>query len=247
MVKELIISGEVLKVDAEILSQIKKLGMNYNLLQLCDFLPHSVASHPDMCMYYTSKGEWIAHKNAYDLLKSIDTDAMVSLSDQESENITKIQHNCEEIKYPNDASLDCLRMGKQMFCGKGTDKKVLETETTSGCEIIFTKQGYVKCSVCVVGKDALITEDCGLAKQFEEHGFDVLLLKKREVVLPGYNCGFIGGASFKFANDGLAFFGDVKKHSEYENIKSFCASHGVFCEALSESVLTDFGGAMCIK
>ena len=126
MVKELIISGEVLKVNAEILSQIKKLGINYNLLELCDFLPHPVASHPDMCMFYTSKGEWIVHKNAYDLIKSIDSDTMVSFSVQETRNITKSKHKYEEIEYPNDASLDCLRIEKQMFCGKGTDKQVLE-------------------------------------------------------------------------------------------------------------------------
>ena len=63
MVKELIISGEVMKVNAEILSQIKKLGINYNLLELCDFLPHPVASHPDMCMFYTSKGERVRSKS----------------------------------------------------------------------------------------------------------------------------------------------------------------------------------------
>lgn len=233
--------------DKTIADEIVRLGIVPHGIGPCTFLDNAVCTHPDMCMFHLGKGMWVAYHNAFEVLKGFyDIENVKEASCTESAP-KSVQSNNKVLKYPHDAGLDCLILGKHLFYGAGADRLIVNKATELGCKLVKCKQGYVKCGICIVGKDACITEDKGLAESLRSCGVDVLLLNEKCVQLHGYNCGFIGGASFKFSHDALAFFGDICGHPEYDSIKGFCANHGAKCVSLSDGVLMDFGGAFCLR
>ncbi|MBR5308656.1 MAG: hypothetical protein IKU43_07780 [Clostridia bacterium] len=135
-----------------------------------------------------------------------------------------------------------------MICNtKTVHKKVLDYAEDSKLKIINVNQGYAKCNICVVDEDSVITEDCGIASILNKNGYDVLLLKNHCVRLPGYEYGFIGGASGKLAKDKLAFFGCIENHTEFGRIYDFLNRKGIEAVSLSDEPLTDYGSLIPIE
>lgn len=154
----------------------------------------------------------------------------------------------EFLKYPCDVGLNCAILGRKMVCNtKYCDKKVLEYAKICGFDIIHVNQGYAKCNICVVSDNAVITEDRGIFEILTKKGIDCLLLNRHEVILNGYDYGFIGGASGKISDNVLAFCGNIQMHSEYENIKSFCDKYNVQILSLSDDALYDVGSIIAIS
>ena len=56
---------------------------------------------------------------------------------------------------------------------------------------INTKQGYSKCSICVVSDNAIITEDENIFKAVSKYDIDVLKINKGLVKLKGFDYGFL--------------------------------------------------------
>ena len=106
-------------------------------------------------------------------------------------------------------------------------------------------QGYSGCSICSVGENALITADKIIAQKAEEQGIDALLISPGHILLPGFDSGFIGGASFSF-NDKVYFFGNATLHPDWSKIADFFHSHKVNTVMLSQDALCDYGSAITI-
>lgn len=152
------------------------------------------------------------------------------------------------IKYPEDVFFNSLILGNRLICCRRfVHPSAIEFAREHNYDIINVNQGYTKCNICVVNENAIITEDNGIAKVLLDFGFDVLLLEKNSVKLPGYKYGFIGGASGKIADDKLAFCGDIAKHPEYDRILSFLVRHDVAPVSLSDEPLEDFGSLIPIE
>ena len=120
-------------------------------------------------------------------------------------------------------------------------------EVLSDIECIDVSQGYNKCSICLVSDSKFITSDNGLLYSLTENGCDVLYITPGSILLPGFDYGFIGGASFEIGENILAFNGNVDNHPDSSLIKNFCQSAGVELISLSEQSLMDIGSAVVIK
>ena len=83
-----------------------------------------------------------------------------------------------------------------------------------GLELIPVKQGYAKCSLCIVSENAVITADEGLAYTLCRAGLDVLKIIPGCIRLPGYGYGFIGGCCGKLDAATMAFAGDPLTHPD---------------------------------
>ena len=106
-------------------------------------------------------------------------------------------------------------------------------------------QGYAKCSTLLFGNNA-VTADTGIYNALYSHGINALLIKAGGIRLPGYNYGFIGGASFVF-DDTVMFFGNLCLHPDYKEITDFIYSKGYKIISDNSMPLTDFGGAVIDK
>lgn len=148
-------------------------------------------------------------------------------------------------EYPGDAALDAARVGNVLIYHPScTDAAVLSQITSAGLKPIATRQGYVKCSVCIVDDHSLITSDQGIARRTSKAGLDVLQINPGFVELDGYRYGFIGACCGKLAPDLIAFTGDLETHPDCQNIRNFLSGRGVRDIALCHGPLRDIGGIL---
>lgn len=143
-------------------------------------------------------------------------------------------------KYPDDAGLCAAVIGRRVF--HNSSLSMLSDESS----LINVRQGYAKCTTCIVNENAVITSDKGMAKKMTDEGLDVLSISDGFISLKGYKNGFIGGSAFKIAPDKLAFTGSLKDHPDKAAIETFLLFHGVKPLYLTEKCIFDIGSAIPI-
>ena len=144
--------------------------------------------------------------------------------------------------YPMDAGLNFCLIGRKLIYNPNTANCAVVSKLD--CEMIPCKQGYTKCSICVVDENAIITADTKIAQIAAENGIEALLVEKDIAALDGFEYGFIGGASFKIDRNKIAFTGIIKKTDEKNKIESFLSRRGIEAIYLTEHELFDIGSAI---
>ena len=144
--------------------------------------------------------------------------------------------------YPMDAGLNFCLIGRKLIYNPNTANCAVVSKLD--CEMIPCKQGYTKCSICVVDENAIITADTKIAQIAAENGIEALLGEKDIAALDGFEYGFIGGASFKIDRNKIAFTGIIKKTDEKNKIESFLSRRGIEAIYLTEHELFDIGSAI---
>lgn len=215
----------------ECINTLQNLGISVILVPCSRFFDKAVCGHADMNVLNID-GKVFTYQETKHLFENCE------IVDREEQNL---------LKYPYDVGLNCAILGKKMVCNtKYCNKKVLEYAKIHGFEIIHINQGYAKCNICVVCGNAVITEDKGIFEVLSKKGIDCLLLNNHEVKLDGYGYGFIGGASGKISDNTLAFCGCIQKHTQYNEIKSFCEKYNIQITSLSDDDLYDVGSIIRI-
>lgn len=149
--------------------------------------------------------------------------------------------------YPYDIAYNAARIGNNIICNKKyTDDVIIEFANKNGLNIINTKQGYAKCSICVVSNDAIITSDKNIQSVALENKIDVLLVNDNEIKLEGFDHGFIGGATGLIKENILAVNGNIKLHNNYKEILDFCTKHGVEVISLNNDEIIDIGSILAV-
>ena len=198
-------------------------------------LAQPINAHPDMSLLNIGD-KWFVSGEV--------NESFIFLKNRE---VTDREVGSEILEYPMDIALNSAVVGKNMICRKKyTDKKVICYAESRGYKIIDVKQGYAKCSTCIVNENSVITEDKSVADGCIKNGIDVLLLKTRAVKLNGYDYGFIGGCSGKVSDKTLLFSGCVEMHPEYSDILKFCADRGVEPVSMSKETLYDVGSIIAV-
>lgn len=149
--------------------------------------------------------------------------------------------------YPDTVALNALLLEDKLIgLLPSVDKKIIESLQSSKHQQIFCRQGYTRCSVCVVSSHAVITEDPSIYKALTKFvpSIEALLISPGAVHLDGYAHGFIGGCCGLLDQRILAFTGDIRMHPDFAAIKTFLFRHGVQYYTLSTSQLEDIGGIM---
>lgn len=221
----LFISGDLPNSFSEAL--LNKIGKMSGVIRLpsYDRLDTPVASHPDMLTLPTPDGKIYMFGEYVASLPKV-------LSD-------KIRHvdNVPDKKYPGDILLNFL-IYKENIIGR-VDMLPRELQRL-GLRQIAAKQGYARCSVCLFGNHA-ITSDKGLSDILSSLGAEVLTISPSGISLPGYDRGFIGGATIVHGHD-VFFFGDPLTHPDGVKMVDFIRSAGFSPIALGSTSLCDYGG-----
>ncbi|MGL4451437.1 MAG: DUF6873 family GME fold protein [Sarcina sp.] len=209
---------------------------NLNIIQIpkSPHLYDSICAHPDIQVNITSNSNIILASNS-----------LLDISKLPSEINIKYSKNKLVEKYPNNIFLNAITL-KEYFIHnlKYTDEILLSSVQNK--ELINIKQGYSKCSCCIVSDSALITSDIGIYNSLKPYNIDLLLVPSGDIILPGLSYGFIGGSSGLIAKDKLAFFGNLKNHSYEQEIKNFLFKHNVEPIYLSDSKLIDRGSILTL-
>ncbi len=145
--------------------------------------------------------------------------------------------------YPSDIAYNVCGMGDTAICNrKHTAREILDEYE----KVMHTRQGYAKCSICVVNENAAITADEGIYRSLTGNGIDALKISPGYVTL-GRMTGFIGGASGLLKTGVLAFCGSIKTHPDSADIAAFCRNAGVEIVSLGGGELQDVGSIVAIR
>jgi len=142
--------------------------------------------------------------------------------------------------YPSRIAYNVAKVGNTAFClEKALDGRIREELEKRNVSICNVSQGYAACSVVGVSENALITSDKSIAKAAESGGFDCLYLSPEEILLPGFDHGFIGGCVSKIRPNLFAVSGSQLPNS----FLAFFEKHGATLLSVSGQ-LYDFGGSI---
>ena len=226
---------KALLVSCDLPLEIEKtLGfLGYGCVRLPKFdeLDAPVSSHPDILFYRLKSGKLLCDENYFKANSEL-------LINSGSSFVFSEKHLGK--KYPNDILFDALTIDGTVY-GR-TD--YIAPEILKDCKrTVKLKQGYTACATRVAGKIAL-TSDPGISAALKNDGFNVLHTEEK-ILLPGYGCGFIGGASFYDEDSGtVVFFGEPEKNS---SIPDFLKDNGINAVYTEGIPLTDYGSAIIIK
>ena len=203
-----------------------------------------VQSHPELDYPVGSHADMLIHHLGYDnILLARKQEKLIESLKQRKFNAKYIDEDLSD-KYPFDCLLNAARIGNKLFCGRYISSKLLEYCESNNIEIIRVRQGYTKCSVCVLDENTIITDDTRIHKAATRAGMDSLLISHGGIAIGKYSYGFIGGCCGKIAKNILAFNGDITKHKDYREIKAVADNCRIEIVCLHDNMLTDIGGIL---
>ena len=145
-------------------------------------------------------------------------------------------------RYPEEARLNVLTVGKNAFYLKGNAPGVLLAHLKEkGYALHTVKQGYPACTVLALDSRHAISADRGMLRALKECGIEVLPICDGGVMLPPFPYGFLGGAAGVF-RDTVYFIGDVRTHPDGRRIVDFIEGCGMRALSLCDGPLLDLGG-----
>lgn len=209
-----------------------------------DGMAAPVASHPDMLLFCgfgklfarSSHLENASFSTAIDeILRRSPWLTLCPTSDAPSE------------KYPLDVAFNCLHLPNVALIGRAdyASRSLCRAAALSMTPVIDTRQGYSKCSSSLLGEGgkesiAVITADPSIYGTVTECGVHAVKISSGHVSLPGYDTGFIGGASF-YCDGKLYFLGNIESHPDRDIIKMTAERFGAEVISLTDGELFDAG------
>lgn len=196
----------------------------------------AISGHPDIQINIIdrNKKKILINKNLSDDFKKLISYYNISYIE------TK---NSLNSNYPNNIILNSLNLENYFIHNlKFTDPNLLDLVKDK--KLINVKQGYTNCSVLKVNEKAFITSDNGIYKKLVKENFDVLLIPPGDIVLDGFDYGFIGGAGGLISDNTLVFFGSLDKFVYGNLIKNFLKKHNINPIYLSNDKLHDRGSIL---
>lgn len=215
------------KTPKEIEDYLSSEGFVLRKLKCEPSLPYPVSSHADMLIFKDGR-RMITPKEYYNSSKAVFEECSIIAAD-----ITLAA------EYPKDTALNCFVIRDTLF---GRLESICADIKKLYPSQVNLSQGYAKCSTLLFGDNA-VTADTGIARALFNFGINVLIISPGHISLPGYDYGFIGGASFVYGNN-VIFFGDISSHPDYSQIKAHIEDSGYKLLYTDNHPLIDLGGAV---
>ena len=234
-IKKAILSKDA---DLRLLEILKRREIKYFLFSgKLNMLPDEQC-HPDLFFHHLGENKLVVEPTVYQMVKDNSFFADIELIKGD----TVLSCN-----YPQNIAYNIARIDQFAFHNiKYTAANICKYFMENNVQMLHVNQGYAKCSVCIVSKHAMITEDKKIAEITRQNGFDTLLINAGEIELSKKHYGFIGGATFKLDSHTLCVNGTLKYHSDYHKILDFLEKHSVCLLEVSENNAKDIGSAIIL-
>ena len=231
-VKKVIVAGNISK-ESEF--SLKCFGIDIIKTIPNNALYDAVKYHPDMIIHHLGGNNFICDENMYKYF----------ISQAPFLNICS-GYKCQK-KYPYDIAYNAARVGNFLAANlKYTERNLIEYMEKHDIKLINVKQGYAKCSTCIISKNAVITSDITIANALKTIGIDVLFIDDSGVKLKGLSNGFFGGATGKISPDKLAVNGNIKYHKNCDEIIKFANKYNIEIISLNNYEIEDIGSILPI-
>lgn len=192
--------------------------------------------HSDMQIVKTDTSQYVCAPECYDyycnLLKNYDVSV-------------RCGNTYLSCNYPGDIAYNIIITEKLAVHNFQYTDSIVK-DSLNDKNIIDVSQGYTACTLCQLTDNDFITSDMGIYRALCQNHCNVLCVDDTSVLLPGFNHGFFGGASFMMSRDILAVNGNILFHSDCEKIMSFCTEKGVRIISLCDKPIMDIGSFVII-
>lgn len=221
--------------DAEdIIEELQGMGVRVLRVMRSADLPEPLASHADLLVLPLG-GDLVA--------VSADQDELIAGLELESFRVIRVGGLGRE--YPRDCRLNVLPLGNRLI---GNRRAIAEELLSAGpYETVHVNQGYTRCSSVLIDEDTVLTDDQSIGKTVLNFAKYSIIMKQNEVILKGYDHGFIGGSCGKLSAEKIAFAGRIPDSSFGRSLRRALSERGVSLEELGNSPLTDIGGIVPLK
>ena len=171
-------------------------------------------------------------------------------------------------KYPDEAIYNACATGKYFVHNlKISDSGILDWADQNELEFVDVPQGYTRCNLLPVGPSNFITSDRGIFKLLSKAEADVLLISNKNIVLKGYDYGFLAGCAgiistnknfehlpscygyslVKSAEYTVIFNGDLSAHPDFKEIIDYINNCGLNALWVRGKKLADIGSILCTE
>jgi hypothetical protein len=216
---------------------LNKIGVNTLKTKKSLKLDDEISGHSDLLFNYCGKNYAVIAPNQADL-KNIVKELGCRVEVAEFEPFSP---------YPDDILLNTTIINNNMICKKAsTSKFLIEFAEENNINIIDSRQGYSKCSICIVNENAIITEDNGIIALLKNSQIDILKIEGGFIKLSDRHTGFLGGASGKIGKNKIFFNGNLEEHPSYKSIINFLDLYNVEPVYDKSYKLTDIGSIIPI-
>lgn len=197
-----------------------------------DFVDERLSGHCDLMAVHLGGNRLAAQSSVINNCKLINNIELICTE------------NPMQPEYPHDVGLNiCIVGEKLIYNPKSANAQII---SQFGGTKLCCKQGYTKCSTCVVDENSIITSDNKIAAVVSATGMDVLQVSDKIVALDGFEHGFIGGASFKISRNKMAFTGVIADVCERSRIERFLNERDIAPVYLTNAPMFDIGSAIPI-
>ena len=230
MQARVIISNET---PAEAVRALIKLGFEPVIIPPCGDISPATAGHPDIQVFVYNNRIYCHRNISPDFIKQIDDCNEVIITE------TRLGST-----YPRDIAFNIACTGAYAihnfcFC----DSTVRSSLDSDGVRCIDVRQGYSRCSTVIVDHEKIITADTSIYQKTVSAGLHALLIRPGHIELPGYQYGFIGGASGT-RDDTVYFTGSIEDHPDGPSVISFIEASGKKVVSLYRGPLLDLGSLL---
>ena len=163
-----------------------------------------IADHPDLSIFPLNENDLSIDSSVINYYQKNITDKNLI----PGESVSK--------KYPYDAIYNVYKGSDFYIHNNVTEKNINNYMKVNNYKHLFINQGYTRCSIIPMG-DKILTADFGIYKTLKDK-IEVILLRQENILLDGFDKGFIGGTC-GFFDKTLIFNGNIEKLSNYETIK----------------------------
>ncbi|MFK5856125.1 MAG: hypothetical protein QM503_08355 [Bacteroidota bacterium] len=126
---------------------------------------------------------------------------------------------------------------------KITDTKILEL--CADKQAIHVNQAYTRCNLLPLKDDSFITSDKGIFDTLLSKNLNVLLVRQKDIILPGFDYGFFGGACGVY-KDTVFIVGSLDRYNDGEKVRAFLLNMGYEIIELYDGPLFDCGSLFII-
>ncbi len=225
------------RISAKSEKTLTKMGIKVLKTAKLNSVYESVNGHPDMQIHHIGDNVFVCEKSLTEYYNNLLPDAEIVSGNT---HLTSV--------YPYDIAYNGAKIGDYFFHYLNyTDSKIIEYYKTNREKLINVKQGYTKCSVAIINKNAIITSDIKIAQKAQNVGIDALFTENDQIILKGQNCGFFGGICGKTDKNTLVINGNINKLRNAESLLNFCQGNGVNIKSLNNCIPEDIGSILPIK
>lgn len=226
---KIIVDGQIPKQALEKLSEYG----NLVLFSTKNITYDAISGHPDI--FFCNMGEqWIYGSN----LPDVYTKRLKKFHGSIRAGETPVGS-----KYPESARYNAVVTDNYIIHNfRYTDPVI--THHAGERELIHVSQGYTRCNLLPLKNDHFITSDEGIYRTLTGYGLNVLLVGSKDILLPGIDHGFFGGACGIY-EDTVFVIGNLSHFSDGKRVHDFLHKNGFQIVELYDGPLFD-GGSILI-